>query len=78
LQAPYSDDHIKLADENNKRVYDVNFLNNFKRKIHQPQDEENVFHIRLDPTRRKSQYEYQTVEYYETKDVLRAHFDIQM
>ena len=62
LQAPYSG-------------YNENFLSKFKRKAHQPQDEENIFTIRLYPTRRKSQYQYQTVDYYETTDDLRAPFD---
>ena len=62
LQAPYSG-------------YNENFLSKFKRKAHQPQDEENIFTIRLYPTRRKSRYEYQTVDYYETTDDLRAPFD---
>ena len=62
LQAPYSDDHIEPDYENKESGYDVN---KFKRKAHQPQD----------PTRRKSRYEYQTIDYYETTDDLRAPFD---
>ena len=76
LQAPYSDDDSELTHENKKSGDDVNYLNKFKRKTHQPQDEENIFNIRLYPSRRKSRHEYQTVDYYETMDDLRAPFDI--
>ena len=52
LQTPYSDDDIEIAYVNKKRGDDVNFLNKFKRKTHQLQDQENLFNISLDPTRR--------------------------